>query len=301
MQICYIDESGDLGGLPLSPEINGNNQPVFAIAGIFIDSDILYEMTHEFISLKKRFYPHLNYKTEFFLDAILPEIKGADVRRNALRGRRKVRRHAIGFIDKFLMLFIKYNVQFVGRVWVKKLGCPFDGRAVYSSSTQNIYEHFEAFLKEKNKEGICIADSRNQMKNVRVSHSVFTQKFQAETPLYPHVTELPLFSHSNNHMGIQLCDLLCSALLFPLASYLYCHEFVHNVHVQERAIFLRERYGERLRSLQYRYKDERGFYKGGLSVSDPVGHKSTMCMFQNRQEKEEFTPLHEEEPNRQIL
>jgi hypothetical protein len=33
---------------------------------------------------------------------------------------------------------------------------------------------------------------------------------------------MPLFGHSDNHAGIQAADLLCSAFLFPMATYMYC-------------------------------------------------------------------------------
>jgi hypothetical protein len=68
-----------------------------------------------------------------------------------------------------------------------------------------------------------------------VSHSIFTQKFKAEGDQYPRVLEMPTFGHSNNHVGIQIADLLASALLYPMATCAYCRGHVSNVHVDANA------------------------------------------------------------------
>ena len=33
---------------------------------------------------------------------------------------------------------------------------------------------------------------------------------------------MPVFAHNQNHAGIQIADLVCSALLFPMATTRYC-------------------------------------------------------------------------------
>jgi len=279
VKICYVDEAGDLGMLPQNPMKRDNNQPVFVIAGIFIDSDRLYGLTQDFIHLKQRYYPGLCSSNIKYLDRILPEIKGADVRKAALRGLHQQRRHAIGFLDRIMELLERYDAEIIARIWVKIPGKVFNGNAVYSSSVQSIYEYFNHYLDECQDKGFCIMDSRDQIKNIMVSHSVFTQKYRILEPAYPNVAELPCFSHSNNHAGLQICDILCSAFLFPIAAYVYCKDFVDNVHVTERALILRERYGKRLKHLQHRYQDYQNFYSGGIVVSDPVNQASSSLMF----------------------
>jgi hypothetical protein len=34
--------------------------------------------------------------------------------------------------------------------------------------------------------------------------------------------EVPSFGHSDNHAGLQLADLICSAFLWPMAMHAYC-------------------------------------------------------------------------------
>ena len=71
MDLCYIDESGDLGALPAHAFTKANHQPVFVVAGIFIHGDCLVDLTYDFLAVKKRFYPGLHYASEDFLDSIL--------------------------------------------------------------------------------------------------------------------------------------------------------------------------------------------------------------------------------------
>ena len=105
-----------------------------------------------------------------------------------------------------------------------------------------------------------------------VSHSIFTRKFSLAAPGYQHLVELPTFGHSENHAGLQVCDIVCSALLYPIACFAYCTGQVNNVHVQPRAANMRRRYGQRLKALQYRYQHPCG--------AIPVG--SAWCRWRHR-------------------
>ena len=92
MQLCFIDEAGDLGvlGDPPAP----NDQPVLVVAGLFVDAARLASLTHDYLDLKHRFFPNLNYPSIRRLDRVLPEIKGAELRKHATRGNARQKRHA---------------------------------------------------------------------------------------------------------------------------------------------------------------------------------------------------------------
>ena len=278
LQVCYIDEAGDLGELGDPPR--PNDQPVLVLGGLFLDVANLPSLTNNFLDLKHRYFPGLAYPSYKFLDRILPEIKGSDIRRNATCGNARQRRHAIGFLDNLLGLLRRNDVRLVARIWVKGIGGRFDGTAVYTSSIQGICEYFEHWLINRNDAGICIADSRNKFKNVNVSHSIFTKKLSAVAPSYQRLIELPTFGHSENHAGLQICDIVCSSLLYPISCYSYCTGHVNNVHVQPRGVDLKNRYGEQLKDLQYRYQNpESQRYEGGIVVSDELEHRSGSLMF----------------------
>lgn len=278
MKLCFIDEAGDLGTLADPPR--GNDQPVLVIGGLFVGTAHLHNLTHDFLNLKQRYFPGLPYRSQNHLDRILPEIKGADIRAHATRGTARQRQHAFGFLDRIAGLLHRYEVKLVARIWIKGMGTPFQAIPVYTSSIQGICTYFNHYLVGQQDNGICIADSRNKFKNVNVSHSVFTQKFSPAAQSYRQILELPTFGHSDNHAGLQICDLVCSALLFPIACYAYCSGHVNNVHVQPDAASLRERYGQQLKSLQYRYLDAAvNRYQGGFVVSDAIQGRNGSLMF----------------------
>ena len=277
LQLCFIDEAGDLGALrdPPAP----NDQPVLVVAGLFVDAARLASLTHDYLDLKHRFFPNLNYPSIRRLDRVLPEIKGAELRKHATRGNARQKRHAVGFLDHIMGLLGRHDVSVVARISIKAPGSAFKGTAVYTSSIQALCTYFEHYLTERDSSGLCIADSRSKSKNLRVSHSIFTQKFSA-VPKYEHLAELPTFGHSDNHAGLQICDIVCSGLLYPIACYAYCTGHVNNVHVQSGSSRLRCRYGQQLKELQHRYYDvEAGRYVGGVVVSDYLNQRSGALMF----------------------
>jgi hypothetical protein len=274
VRVLYIDEAGCLGTLP-SPI--SDIQPVFVIAGVSFDVSRLGDITRDFIALKRRFFPGA-YKSPHHLDALLVEAKGADIRRNASIGGRNAKRAAFGFLDGVLDLIDRHDGKFFGRIWVKGISVPFNGRSIYTFSMQDICTTFERFLEVTDEQGFIVADSRNKSGNTNVSHSVFTKKFQAVGDAFPHLLEMPLFGHSDNHAGIQIADLLCSALLFPMAVQTYCAGHITSVHVRNYAA-LKTRYMMRLRQRQFRYQDTDGRWRGGFTVSDAIAYRSGAELF----------------------
>ncbi len=279
MRICYVDESGDTRNLVAAPP-HGGVTPALIVAGVVVDQRLLESLTREFIKLKTRFYPRLVSHSEHRLGRILPEIKGADIRRALRTGAKKRnRRQAIGFLDAFLNLLEHHDTKIFGRVWIKEVGGECDDRAIYTFSVQAVCEDFQNLLESTGDRGLVIADSRSPTPNAAVAHSVFTQKFKTDGDRYPRLLEMPTFGHSQNHAGLQVADLLCSALLFPMATNCYCTGYVHNVHVNAGFGVLAERFGARLSRLQHRYKDDHGHRRGGITVSDPLGHRGGKVLF----------------------
>ncbi|MEZ5823330.1 MAG: DUF3800 domain-containing protein [Geminicoccaceae bacterium] len=281
MHILYVDESGDLGAMPAIPDPKGNDQPVFVIGGLIIDANKLESVTQDFLNLKGHWFPGLDYPSDRHLDKILPEIKGSDLRKKAIRSRsRNVRRQAIGFLDHLIRLLQRHDVRLVARIWIKGLGEPFIGQSVYTSSIQGLLAYFDHFLTLHDTFGFCIADSRDYEKNVNVAHSIFTQKYQLTTSIHGRLLDLPTFAHSQNHAGIQMCDIICSAVLYPVAAEVYCSGVVENVHVQPMAASLRQRFGPALKAMQHRYQEPSGRWVGGVMVADALRQRNGSGMFQ---------------------
>lgn len=255
--------------------------PVLVVAGVVIDQRLLENLTRAFIELKSKFYPRLVRSSHHRLSRILPEIKGADLRRALRSGApRRNRRQTIGFLDEFMDLLEYHDARIFGRLWIKVPGDPCDDRPIYTYSVQAVCEDFQNLLEASGDQGLVIADSRSPTPNAAVAHSIFTQKFKTEGDRYPRILEMPTFGHSQNHAGLQVADLLCSAMLFPMATRRYClGHGVENVHVDSAFGVLANRYGQRLEAMQHRYKDDQNRRRGGITVSDPLGHQNGRMLF----------------------
>jgi Protein of unknown function (DUF3800) len=278
VQVCYVDESGDTRSLATS---TSSVPPVCVILGIVFDQASLHGLTNEFITLKRAMYPSLPIATSLHrLTWVLPEIKGADLRR-ALRtdAPARNRRHAIHFLDRLLTLLEDYQAKIFGRLWVKGIRQTCNGVALYGSSMQAICAYFQRYLHERDQLGFVVADSRTPTDNAAMSHSIFTQKFKVDGDEYDRILEMPMFGHSQNHVGIQIADLIGSALLFPMATYRYCTGHVESVHVDPNFGHLVARYGARLSALQFRYVDEDARRRGGITVDDRLGQRSGHYLF----------------------
>lgn len=276
MHLMYVDEAGDLASL--SDPAGHNDQPVFILAGLIIESNRVRSFTAEYLAAKRRFFPKLIQSKHHF-DWMLAEVKGASIKKSALAEPRNKRRQARLFLGQILDLVEKHDCKLVSRVWIKEPATPIKHTAVYTFSVQSLCAAFDNYLEFRNSHGVCVADFRTQSLNSKVAHSLFTQK-HGFAEKYPRLKEVPLFGDSNNHAGLQVCDLITSAILMPVACGAYCLGRVKNTHVTPKALELRELFGERLKAIQHRYvQPDTGKYGGGVSVSDPVGHRNGSLMF----------------------
>lgn len=251
---------------------------MLVICALLIDSNDWHDLTRDFIGVKMQFFPKMLPPNRPWLSWILREIKGSDVRRSICSTNRSEVRHGIGFMDKVVNLLYKYDVKLFGRVWIKEIGKSINGNAIYTSSMQAICTTLQDFLRQTPDLAFMIADSRNYALNTKVAHSIFTQKLKQGGDQLPSVLELPTFGHSNNHAGLQLCDFVCSALLFPIATYVYCTGYVSNLHVRPEYAVLKSRYGAALAGLQHRYLSA-GRKRGGITIDDRLGQRSGAMLF----------------------
>lgn len=277
--LCFLDESGDLQSLP---NATSPVQPACVILGVVVPASRLAVATRDFLDLKVRFFPGATkgkvgvvQGQPRYLDSILHEVKGSELRRKVATGGRRQRRHAVGFLDGVMRIVEAHGMRIFGRVLIKGLGSAIDGRAVYTTSAQSICESFQNLLTATGEFGSVVCDSRDPMGNTRVAHSIFTQKYRAGGDPYDRLVELPTFGHSDNHAGLQIADILSSGIIFPMAMAAYCTGHVQNMHVLPGHSAVRQRFGPVIRRVQYRYLDGSGAWRGGIHVQDRLGGKST--------------------------
>lgn len=277
MLICYVDESGCTGQLPDAASLI---QPAFCMVGLAIDQSKIRQLTFDFLQLKRRFFPGRLPPTAGNLSWVLVEIKGSDLRTAIRNGTHKEKRHAIGFIDAAFRLIERAEASIFGKVFVKAIGAPINSTSIYTRSLQCVCDTFQNLLELRQTTGFVIADSRNKPKNTVAAHSIFTQKFRAIGDGYPALLEMVTFGHSDNHIGLQLADLICSSIIFPLTMHSYCVGHITSTHVSNEYQVLRARFCQRLKARQHRHWDNRDSrFRGGLVVSDGLGHRDGSHLF----------------------
>ncbi|WP_244186987.1 DUF3800 domain-containing protein [Paraburkholderia steynii] len=267
--ICYIDEAGCSAPLPAGKT---NIQPLLVIAGLIIHQEALADITRDFLTLKRTYFPGL-FKSPHPLDDVREEIKGSDLRR-AIRKRGHQARTEFRFIDETLALLENFQCHVLGTVRIKGIATPFRARETYTRSVQYACSGFQSFLEQRRARGLMVADFRTTQLNDQVAHSIFTQKYRARGDPFDRLLELPTFGISNNHVGLQLTDVLSSALLFPMASSAYCFGRVTGVHVNGRDLVIRRRYAKRLKQLQFK-SDTRW----SIGVVDHHERRSSAALF----------------------
>ncbi len=261
----YLDEAGCMGTLPVG---HSKIQPVFCLLGLIIPNNKLKHLTFDFLQLKREFNPAMAKSLSHNLDIINYEIKGSNLRQDFNKSR-NIRRRALGFLDKSIKLLEKNDCRVLARAYIKNTGQAFDGNALYASSTRIIFESFQVFLAEnESNSGVVIADSRQHKENTHVHHSIFINKYRQDGDPYPYIEYPPLFGNSENHVGIQLADLLVSAVMMPMLINVYCEGHLENIHIRPHYSEIKNRYVEKLRKLQFRYFLEN--YEGGIIVRDEL-------------------------------
>ena len=259
MYICYVDESGGFEAPNQAPGAT----PLMTFAGLIIRTDALAPLTADFLDLKRRFYPGLRAVRN--LDLVLSEVKGSELRRRVRSQTKAKRRHSIGVLESTVRLIEQYDLRLLGRVWVKKPDEALDPRASYTYAIQDIAKHFNHFLESKTDSGLMLCDGRAHSLDAQVSHSIFTLKHKQSGDDLSRLVEAPVFGRSENHVGLQLADILASGLVFPTAARVYCAAHVSSIHTHRNYDELRTRFSARLRPQQTCIKTQTGAREAGLS------------------------------------
>ncbi|MHB1057990.1 MAG: DUF3800 domain-containing protein [Rhodanobacter sp.] len=275
--ICYIDEAGCTEPLASSTVVT---QPVFLVTALFVEEAQVRQMTDDFTQLKRKYFPGSFANIRHQLDAMTIELKGIDIKK-ALRGDNGPQQQKIHqrFVDDLLKLVKSFDGKIVSKIWVKGVGKKFKGHDVYSMSTQDIAMLFEDHLFRRTHKGIIVSDFRSPGNNRIISHSIFTQMYRRKLTgnAYPSLLEAPLFGVSNNHAGLQITDILTSALLCPMATVTYCSGYVTNIHVAQNDREILKRYKRRVSALQYTTVMGQKTIRG-ISVKDAHARRTAHAM-----------------------
>lgn len=265
MLLCYIDEAGN--EQILDPKLS-DVCPVLVVAGLVVAEAQVKKLAWDFLKIKEKYLPGVQAGTSRLLsDLIRAEIKGSDLRADIRSTSRRRSRWAIGVLDDTVSLLEATNCSIAGYVWVKRDG---EGlrAASYALSVAKIAENFHSQLVAAATPGMMILDARTKSKNTPNVHAITTRKFKTGGDPLPRLVESPVFGHSDSHVGLQVADVVASAMLFPLACMAYCGDMTWNTHCHASYEKIRDRYGARLQRLEARYLDMDGRRSGGVTVRD---------------------------------
>jgi hypothetical protein len=278
LHVAYVDDGGDVQTVTAQ---NPAVPPVLIFGGVVLSTDALPQLTRDFLALKRRFFRG-RMASRHLLDDILVEVKGAELRAMVRGTSRRKRRAALRFFDDLLGLLEGHDARLIGRVWVKELGVPMDGKAVNGFSIQALAETFQHLLETRDDTGMMIIDSSSPGLNALVSHSIFTRRFRTAGDDYARLVEMPTFGHSVNHAGLQIADIVTSGLLAPMAARSHCAAHITGVHVHIHYDDIKVRFAQRVGRMQHRYQDQTGEWRGGVTISDPVGHRHGGHLFHSQ-------------------
>jgi hypothetical protein len=213
MYTCYIDEAGCPGVFPSESSII---QPALAIAGLSLHHTSIRALSQHFIKLKQMYL--YGSKRSLLLEDDLPvELKGADLRQAIRTPGSQNARNAHHFLHQLMDMLIIHEAQLFGSVLIKSPGEEFDGNRIYSAAMQEIAYSFHQQLELRDDSGSIVADFREPKINTLVSKDIAAKMLKNNSNSFPRFYEPPTFGMSNNHVGIQIADILVSTLLFPLA------------------------------------------------------------------------------------
>ncbi|MCL2464365.1 MAG: DUF3800 domain-containing protein [Micrococcales bacterium] len=244
--------------------------PVFVVAGLSVDDDLIDDLLMDYVRLKTRFEPSLRHRQ--LSDVIQREIKGATLRRDIRNTTsRDTRRRAVGYLDNVLQLLERYGCQIMGRVLVKQAGEVYSPASTYPSAVAELATTFDHHAAEVGQRGWIVLDSQTKVKNEGNVHTITTRRYRHGGGLYPQLVESPVFGHSDTHVLLQIADLLASALIYPAACAAYLLTTPGDPHLDPAFATVRQTFGARLANLEHRYTDPDGNHRGGFRVIDRAG------------------------------
>jgi Protein of unknown function (DUF3800) len=271
--ILYFDESGDLG--PFVENSPSNMQPIFALGGVVVPQANVTELTSRLMALKRKHYG-LSYPKNEKYELLRNEIKGKDIRRE-LRKKGGHARAQLLFIDDLLATLKSLDCHLLASIYVKGLESPFDGKAVYTTAVQKQVDLFQKYLTIQDSMGLVIADSRYNHLNSDVSHAVLTQQ-NSRYAVNSRLVESPVFGNSENHAGLQVADIIVSALIVPIALATYRQDDAQRSFNYDFDHAIKLRYATKLKKLQLAVKLQIGT-RFGFYVNDSVNDWEAIRMF----------------------
>ena len=260
--ICHIDESGDFGPLPPANLNAQPVQPVLVVVGLIVAESELTRMSREFIALRKTSEFLRARRSALRQDEFPREDRGKDMFRWALKSNRAGwQNSALSTLGQALALLERAQARVAGCVHLK--GDDFEGAKTYETSVLSIAANFRRFLEagqaqngeQRPRRGVRVVCDNQEEAGKKVRREFVRRNLDP-----------PEFVDSKNHIGVQLADWLCSAIIAPLAATRLSPE---SKHADTRYLALaggENSVWERLMRMQFPFADDNGLRQPGIIV-----------------------------------
>ena len=277
MFTSYIDECGNAETFGSSPSAS----PLFVVTAVIIELGRELGVLNDLLALKREIYGGARSRTGL---VVMKEVKGATVREGLSHRRESVKHgRAYAFLDGFLTILEDHSARVVGSVKIKERNFLFPEEAAYLASTSACARDFHHLLESEDDCGTMIMDARYPSKDRRLQEGVFNERYHVDVAsgdlfdASPRLIPALAFQSSSHSPGLQVADIVASAIIFPLAIAAF-HGSSNGV-VSKPFIRLRDQIGPRLERLQYRYRVEGRRPRGGIVANDVHGRLDTRKLF----------------------
>jgi len=245
---CYVDEAGCPGRLPSrTAEI----QPFLIVAAVCLRNADDTTFTRQFNALKQRLLQSLQPSVPRTV-GLLDEVKGCQLR-SRMRLQPQGSSAEFEFLNELLRLLKSFEARIFAQVAAKPPGDKFDGRAVYAQAMSGIVRDFHRLLELEVAQGQVVADFREPKLNAAMSAPICEAKYQSADEL-PRLSGAPTFGHSQSHAGLQVADIIASALVYPEVSQRHAADLPEHPHLHQNDYLIARRFRSVSMTLRHQAK-----------------------------------------------
>jgi Protein of unknown function (DUF3800) len=255
LRTLYVDEAGNAARF--SHAGSPSASPVFVVAGVTLAPGQLCTAKERLLIARRRAFgaPRTRSLVENLYDN---EVKAAVLRAGMNgTGSRLHQRRCWEYVEDSVSILEDLRARVFAHVWLKTPGSWLDESGAYRTSLQHFATGFSHRLAADDNCGAMLLDARSPKKDSSAQRAIVDLKYSCEpdsvTDRLIGLTEVASVGDSKNFVGLQLADLVASALLFPMA----CVAFRTELGIYKSPAQFQEAqktYGERLAALQCHWR-----------------------------------------------
>lgn len=226
LDTLFADEAGNAARYTHA----GSSQasPLLVIAGITLGRSQLCAATERLLLARRAAFgaPRNRSLVENLHDN---EVKGALLREGLLgggSGHQQAR--CWTYTEECMSILEDLQSRVFAHVWLKTPGGWLDEARAYGVSLEHFAAAFVHRLERSDRFGLMVLDGRSPRKDSLAQRAILDLKYSCESDIVTdrlvRLADVPLVSDSKHSAGLQLADVVASALLYPMACAAYSTE-----------------------------------------------------------------------------